>query len=204
VEIKLQHAIWVSPKASQKLKFLGPVFKRLVSIHEHFVQVCGDDYWPYWYGERPQIGFLATAVWLEKGVALEEHSVKRLKERKFKRGRNDLYINIDKALFECEAKRVSLNLGGNTKAGAAKVSKALDWAIDDVKHLDGKKGLALCFVTLQILRKKSSDMEPKLRRLMDLVRKKSDALVWIGVHDVNKLPGENWLYPGLLLAIAEK
>ena len=179
-----------------------------MSIHRRFIQVCGDDPWPYWYGERPQVGLLAAAVWLENGVALEEHSVKKLKERKRKRGRNDLYLNIDKTLFECEAKRVPLNLGGNTKAGAAKVSKVLDWAIDDVKHLDGKKGLALCFVTLQILRKKSSDMEPKLRLLRDSVRKKSDALVWIGVDEANKLPGElsgeKWLFPGLLLAIVEK
>jgi hypothetical protein len=196
------------PESIPEAQILGPVLERLVSIHRRFIQVCGDDPWPYWYGERPQVGLLAAAVWLENGVALEEHSVKKLKERKRKRGRNDLYLNIDKTLFECEAKRVPLNLGGNTKAGAAKVSKVLDWAIDDVKHLDGKKGLALCFVTLQILRKKSSDMEPKLRLLRDSVRKKSDALVWIGVDEANKLPGElsgeKWLFPGLLLAIVEK
>jgi hypothetical protein len=136
--MEIKHEVWVSPKASHELKSLKPVLERLVKVHKRFIEVCGDDYWPYWYGERPQIGLLATAVWLKKGVALEEHSTKKRKERKLKRGRNDLYISIDKIQFECEAKRVRLNLGGNTKAGAAEVSKVLDWAIDDVKHLDGK------------------------------------------------------------------
>ena len=196
MEIKLQHEVWVSPKASQKLKSLKPVFDRLVLIHQRFIQVCGDDPWPYWYAERPHIGLLAAAVWGEGGVALEEHSVKKRKERKLKRGRNDLYINIDKTLFECEAKRVRLNLGGDTeaKALATKAFEGLKKAIRDLKNLQDRKGLALCFLTLEIRRSKFFKMEPKLRLLKKLVRKRSDALVWIGVDEVDKLPGEDLLY----------
>lgn len=54
----------------------------------------------WWYGERPQIGFLAIACWLNGWAALEEWGTKKQSSH----GRNDLWIGRGSIQMFIEAK----------------------------------------------------------------------------------------------------
>lgn len=201
----LETKIGFSKKASPRLKSLKPAFEELASVHQRFIDDCGVDYWPYWYTERPQIGFLAAAIWKCDGVALEEYSMFKKKQGQPKRCRGDLYLKINKTEFECEAKHFRVPLAGNSKALADKVSKGLESAVSEFKKSELGKGLALCFLTPQLRKLPLLPMQAKLRQLRELVCKnfRCDAWVWIGIPEGYKPEGEYCLYPGLLLIIRE-
>lgn len=46
---------------------------------------------PYWYNERVDVGFLASAIWRSGGVVLEEYSTRRVEGRKTFPGRADIW-----------------------------------------------------------------------------------------------------------------
>ncbi len=52
-----------------------------------------EDWWPFWYGERPLVGFLAASIWQSGGACIEEFSAyKTSKRRRTYPGRGDLYF----------------------------------------------------------------------------------------------------------------
>jgi len=92
----LKQKVWFSPKASKKLKSLNRIFKKLLSVHQDYID--GEDVeddCPYWFGERPHVGLLAAAVWLSGNTALEEYGIPKTKVRKRKQGRCDLWIGTN-------------------------------------------------------------------------------------------------------------
>jgi hypothetical protein len=207
----LEQEIWFSPKASKQLKSLRPIFKKLKSVHQAYIDGEDGTDCPYWFSERPQVGFLAAAIWQSGGTALEEYGTNKTKaiEPVTARGRCDLWIRTRKAGFECEAKQLWLNLGNLRTQTAELVQRVfvhkkdgLNSAIDDVARLKNKKGLALCFVTPVIRTKKFPVLEPYLHEWVKLVRNdpRWDALIWIE----QKPPlGRTTKHPGLLLIIKE-
>jgi len=206
MKIALQQTIWFSPKASRRLRSLKQIFKELRSVHEDYVdgeRNNGDC--PYWYGERPHTGLLAAAVWRQGGTALEEYGTRKTKELKSKSGRCDLYIRTKNTAFECEAKRLWLNLGKKADVSCQKVADRLNWAIRDVKHLQRRKGLALCFATPVIRESKLADLETRLCEWIKLLKSSSgwDAMVWIRIAKGQKPLGRKFKHVGLLLAIRE-
>src|SRR6266478_8051718 len=136
MKIVLEQQINFSPKASRRLKYLRPVFKKLMLVHQDYIDGEQGLDCPYWYSERPHVGFLAAAVWQSGGTALEEYGAEKIKERKSNRGRCDIYMRTkNKTAFECEAKRLWLNLGSKPEKSCKKVMKWLNWAGGDVKRL---------------------------------------------------------------------
>ncbi len=152
--MNLEQQILFSRKASKRLKSLKPVFRELRLVHQRYMDAGMNRDCPYWYSERPHTGLLAAAVWQKGGTALEEFEADKIRERKRRPGRCDLYIRINSTAFECEAKRLWLNLAG--KKLCQKVNDWLNWAVADVKKLQSRKGLALCFVTPVIHKSKVS------------------------------------------------
>lgn len=206
------------PNASKQLKSLRPVFKQLLLVHQDYIngEPPGDNGeldFPYWYGERAHIGFLAAAVWQYSGTALEEYRSNKTKERKSKLGRGDLHIRINKKIaFECEAKRLWLNLGGKPEIWKRNFDDELGGAEGNVKDLPSRKGLALCFLIPTIKESKVHTLlEKRLKDLKDELEQKLhereyDALVWIGIAKGQKTPigdDDKFAYPGVFLAIKE-
>jgi hypothetical protein len=120
---------------SKGLKFLKPVLGRLKELHQEYIDCVPGDV-PYWYGERPQIGLLAAAVWRSGGVALEEYCRKR--PGRPRKGRCDLFLSIAGIGCECEAKIVKR---------FDEIGPKLDRAEREVQQIlqPGDKGLALVF-----------------------------------------------------------
>jgi hypothetical protein len=87
------------------------------------------DWWPFWYGERPLIGFLTAAIWAKGGIAIEEFAAdKRARKRdsltKPRLGRGDLYFRIGRREGNVEFK---MHYVGITRArSAAQLRKLLD------------------------------------------------------------------------------
>ena len=203
--MELEQSIWFNPQtASRKLRSLKPVFERLKEVHQHFIEF-GDGDCPYWYPERSHTGLFATAVYECGGVALEEYSDYKMKERKRIKGRVDLWLKL-KTEFRCEAKCVRLNLGGDTRAMAAKASKGLTGAIRDLKNHPDPHGLALCFLTPHIHQSKLSTADTKLAEFKKVLAPESccDALIWIGFSKGEGIPSGKTRWHGMFLAVVEK
>ena len=207
---QIEQHIWFSPNASPELKLLEPVFNKLKSVHLDYIRGESGNDNLYGYKERPHIGLLAAAIWLSRGTALEEFGASK-KNCKNKQGRCDLWIRYNKAVFECEAKRIWLNLKKNTDDLRQKLDKKLTSTVKEVKRLEKGKGLALCFAIpgIQSKSKQCDSLDDRIGKLIESVKnpvKKKyhcDALIWIGFKTNNKPMGESHLLPGLLLAIRE-
>jgi hypothetical protein len=161
----------------------------------------------YWYGERPHVGLLAAAVWLSKGITLDEYGTNKNKRPHPKRGRCDLWIQKGKTDFECEAKHLWLRLGHvSVEKSLLKIETKTNNAVSDVI----KKGLALCFVTPAIHKENFSELKNSHRNLFQSLKERTkdnaswfDALIWIGFPEAHKNLNDAFHYPGLLLVIKE-
>jgi hypothetical protein len=208
---RLKQQIKFSLNASKELKSLLPIFKKLRSVHQAYIDGEDGEDCPYWFSERPQVGLLAAAVWRSGGTALEEYGAhkRRAKDVEITRGRCDLWIRTREAGFECEAKQLWLNMGNLRTKTPELVEKVFEHkkdglksAISDVKRLKRSKGLALCFVLPVIQTQKFHRLEPYLHKWVKLVKRESywDAFIWI---QQNPPLGRKTKHPGLLLIIKE-
>jgi hypothetical protein len=208
----LKQSIWFSSSASKQLRSLEPVFEELRSLHERYIKSplwVGDC--AYWYGERPDIGLLAAAVWRQHGgTALEEYAAKKPKGR----GRADLYFSLGKVSYGCEVKRRNLNLNRvkSAEASAKNISKTLKKEYGDAKKRQKtdckvKKVLGLCFITTTIDRTKLASLDERLSCRMKMLKRDPNcaAVVWIGFRKGEESPHNETTYsPGFFLAIREK
>jgi len=211
--VKLKLRVLFSPNASKELISLRPVFKQLSKVHEGYINAEPSTETSFWHPERSQTGLLASAVWRIRGkTALEECGCDRRKrsDRPKHRGRRDLYIGISEtAAFECEAKRLSVNLAKNVETSAKRIYEALHTAAKEAKSKgDTKDRLGLCFVAPRISKSRHDGIELDRQLFKRLEPTKShfqcDALVWI--HRSGPLPENktSWLYPSLLLAVKQE
>ncbi len=196
--------VYFSKSASKKLRSLEPAFKKLKDVHEGFIAAKKDD-WPYWYQERSQIGFLAAAIWLCGGTALEEYREEKEKGRGAKgKGRCDLWVKVNGAAFCCEAKWVKSHVTvRNSKTSVQKLSEKLKDTERDLRTY-AEEGLALCFVSPWIGDKCDRSA---LRNWIELLRNKANwqGLVWIGLRAEADFPPQlgTDIFYGLLLVVRE-
>jgi hypothetical protein len=165
---------WISPDVSMQLRPLKPVFEKLRSVHEYYIaSLRKNDDCGFWYRERPHIGFLAAAIWLAGGIALEEYGTHKTIKQKRKRGRADLYFKIANSSFYCEAKHLTLTLGKDTVALSRKVCAKLKKQPVDSGYCKLGYVLALCFVTVRV-----ADKPNKMRReLLTLINDLKESLI---------------------------
>ena len=79
--------------------------------------VPGD--WPFWYGERPLVGFLAGGIWSSGGVCMEEYQTDKkphIAEQPGESylGRGDLYFNAARHEGKIEFKMHNIALAAPT------------------------------------------------------------------------------------------
>jgi len=203
-----EQLIYFRKNAPKKIKSLKPVFKNLGLVHQKYIKGevgKGDDH-PYHYTERPHVGLFAAAVWLSGGTALEEYKTQKTKDNKY--GRCDLGFRVGNVGFECEAKRLWLKLGYNSKDLASEIyhheRDGLKKAIQNVNELQSENGLALCFVIPGIRKLEFDDLDKILHGLIESIKQKKshwDALVWIGSKNWQKPKDKDFSFPGLLLVV---
>jgi len=208
VPTKPRLKIWISPKASPELKKFKPALRKLGDVHEDYMQADGWQDYSFWYGERTHIGFLAAAVWLTRGTALEEYGTK--KSRGKKHGRCDLFVRTKRGDpgFECESKRAWIDLAKRTETCLRELERTLDLAFDDVTRVYSGKGLGLCFAAIenskvlpeQVLQKRLDALISEIER-----KRMCDALVWIPKPSIRSMTVRKFKRQvGLLLTIREK
>jgi hypothetical protein len=132
-----------------KLRPWVDVFVHWRDMLEAYSHAAGDQGWTW--NERPQVGFLAAAVWRAGGVALTEYGVTKqaLADRRRRcSGRGDLWAQVGGASHLIEAKHKKLRI--DTPRTRETLSNLLDNAgWDAVRNLDEVDyRTAVCFVPL--------------------------------------------------------
>jgi hypothetical protein len=136
---------------NERLRSLRPILNGWVRLQKDYIHKVKNDL-PWWYLERPQIGFLAGAVWRAKGIALEEWATKKGEKRhKTKNGRNDLWLQHEGREWYIEAKYIRCELRKGDSNCAQKIKKHLDSAKVDVLkvHSPELQQLAVVFAAAQ-------------------------------------------------------
>jgi hypothetical protein len=128
---------------------LNEIFTKLINKWDQtlrkYEQVMKEDDLPYVYGERPNLGILATSATKLGFITLEEYET----QRKGKYGRADLWmynkiLNIDVSI---EAKFVILSWKSNILAKT--INRKLDLAVDEVSNVDEDARYSLGIVFLR-------------------------------------------------------
>jgi hypothetical protein len=148
--------ILFSRNASPELRAFRFVFEKLAAIHEEYME-REEEYKdiPYWYLERPHVGFLSAAVWRCGGTTLEEYETERRRHGKKIYGRCDLFMRLsDKVFFACEAKYLWLSIAENVRTDCAKISREIVKARDQCNRMHLKRSIAMCFVSPHLRQKK--------------------------------------------------
>lgn len=178
-------------------------------------RASGEHDLPYWYGERPLTGLLASAAWkLRAGHALEEFATIRGPVRRAGAGRIDAYIVLNKVWYQIEAKMAwpADSSAKATQRATSRVSHALSQAADQLNDVDktyyGNWGLAVCYVVPGIVWPKHSPKPPGVLLLRDLARRYAKRRIgiaalytppsWANLVDEGKRKARR-NYPGVLL-----
>jgi len=130
---------------SPSLKALSDVIAEWNELIMKYVEEFPDDP-PLWSTERANVGILAAAAWKAGGLSLEEYDAEKLKGKKRKKRRVDLFIRTaNKREFVCEAKQALIRIDPKTKVGD--VHKEIDaWlseAVTDVRRIEGEEACRL-------------------------------------------------------------
>lgn len=88
----------------------------------------------HWHNERTNIGALSAAVWLNKGVSLEEYSSSKTTDQTH--GRVDLYLHLGDFKAVCEAKMYSISISKQAKLQTAidRINESMDAAKNDCEN----------------------------------------------------------------------
>ncbi len=84
------------------------VFLRWRDVQHRYLDQVGEP--PWWYSERPQIGFFATAIHLGGGTALQEYSSRQIRGNTSAAARIDLCATIHSRNYLVEAKSIFPNI----------------------------------------------------------------------------------------------
>ncbi|MCK6514471.1 hypothetical protein L6R46_05385 [Myxococcota bacterium] len=125
------------------------VFVSWRDVLEAYSRVAGEEGWRY--DERPQLGFLSTAIWNVKGVTLAEYPVTKqgfYDRRKRYPGRGDLRAHLGDTTYAIEAKHRVVRIG--TPSTAQTLYGLLDTAgWDSLRNReDVHYRAAVCFAPL--------------------------------------------------------
>jgi len=155
---------------------------------------------------------LAAAAWKCGGVALEEYSTKKTKQKKHRTGRCDLFFAFRKKHFACEVKQIFPRLKAGQTNNIYKMKEQFDSACDDARNLFPEEGrrLGICFVTPRFSRSQIEHIDDCLKDYLDCFlqnREKLDfdAIAWFFPKEGGKMewPANSKTYPGVIVLIRE-
>ena len=170
-------------------------------------------YWDchWWHIERAILSSFAAAVWLNDGIALEEYS----EEKKIKNqnrtytGRCDLYFEIGKQGFVCEAKKITCGIGGKSKKSNTidLVKRGLKEACNDARDLldDSGRRLGMCFVVPRLPKAQIKNKDKPIIEFQEIIKEKIDysSIAMVFPQKTEDLNTERYHYPGVVLLIKE-
>jgi hypothetical protein len=164
----------------------------LLSWQEALRRYCAAFKWnecPWWYSERPGVSTLSGAVWLMKGIVLEEFKVQKDREDgAVNYGRCDLYFGLPSAgsysHFDAECKHCSVKLHESFDVGLERLNACLKDARKDAKKLPqngGSTRLGIVFVTFCTRKNHEYNSREELRKWtngLKNTRLKCSAAAW--------------------------
>lgn len=134
-----RYDFWTSSlRAAKNLK---AVFTQWADLNDRYARVSGGDF-SYWHNERPNVGFLSTAVWncYGKSYSLEEYVCPRKRGRKNRKpGRVDLYFSYRGYYYVCEFKFAWLRTRNAMTAFYARVPKYIERAEEQLSKIVSKE-----------------------------------------------------------------
>lgn len=185
---------------------LSKVLENLALVHDRYVSAEENDC-TFWYKERPQIGWLASAVWLSGGVALEEFGTTKSKGK----GRCDLYFRLNSLGYECEGKYLWMNYGEGADKCCKKFCEMMRAAIENVQSSKNSDvaHLAVNFGTVAIPRGKPESTEAPFdlaKIITEAMKKDYDEFTVQAISLEGKLlfgSDGQFCYPGLVIAMVK-
>ena len=202
-----------------KIKSLYSVLYEWNEVLHIYLKKSGYEDCHWWHIERAILSSFAAAVWLNDGIALEEYSEeKKIKNQNKKRkqdrtftGRCDLYFEIGKQRFACEAKKITCGIGGksNPSKTIELVKRGLKKACKDVKKIPKDEGrrLGMCFVVPRLPKSEIENKDKPIIEFQNIIKEKinysSIAMVFPQRKQTRKLNTEKYHYPGVILLIKE-
>ncbi len=123
-----------------RMKNLHPVLKRWTVLMARTATEWAPDDCAWWYNERPAVGLLAAACWLENGMALEEYGEKKIIDGKPYMGRFDLFLSRNRVEYQIEAKHLWQDLGVPLAKLKSGLLATLSSAVTDVAKIPKGEG----------------------------------------------------------------
>ncbi len=194
---------------------LRPVLQRWIELNNDLAErwyMQGDA--PWWYNERAVLGLFSSAIWLEKGVSLEEYSDSKravsprghFSGESFT-GRADLYFETSSdSCYRAEAKHCWIR-ATTMKDQKPKLREHLDRVTKDIRQAqreDNTRRIVIVFVTPSVSFKRTAHLKRHVKWIIAQVKSLNpDAIAWtfpkIGKYG-------NWTeytYPGIVILIKE-
>lgn len=169
-------------------------------------------YVPWWYNERALLSFFAASVWRADSVAFEEFSAEKRHPKETKigspyTGRQDLYIEIGRHKFMCEAK---ICWSGMTLANMQPhmhIDEMLNKACSDVRKaraFDGERRLGIAFARPYIRAAKREFMDERINTwLREIRRVEYSCCAWVFPLKARGVTGGRDLLPGVAVFVRE-
>lgn len=162
---------WPDDKIESSFKPLEPVLKKWHAVLSDYSKRSKGDQ-PWWYRERPQIGFLAAAAWSADGVALEEWGMKKGPQKCQSEGRNDLWLCYDGNEWFLEAKHVWCEIQKGDRNCRKLLENALSAAKSSADKVQTGPSVAAVFASLfwKPLRGRESEFASNLEQFTKTVK----------------------------------
>ena len=165
--------------------------ERLVQYHRVVKRQHDTDDWPFWYGERPLIGFFSAGLWHPGSACMEEYQADKKAEHvaEFSKprkstylGRGDLYFSIGGRAANVEFKRHDIGISQTDHFEASLKAKVREGRTDAKRaHQAGIDDYFGMFLRPYIgSNRDARTYEPKLRMLLKSITKtiEPDGLSW--------------------------
>ena len=123
----------------------------------------------------------------------------------------DLYFEIGKQGFACEAKKITCGIGGRSKKSNTidLVKRGLKEACNDARDLldDSGRRLGMCFVVPRLPKAQIKNKDKPIIEFQEIIKKKinysSIAMVFPKPIQTQNLNSEKYHYAGIVLLIKE-
>jgi len=193
-----------------KIKSLHSVLKVWNKVLHIYLKKSGYEDCHWWHIERAILSSFSAAVWLNDDIALEEYS----EEKKIKNqnrtytGRCDLYFEIGKQGFVCEAKKITCGIGGKSKKSNTidLVKRGLKEACNDARMLDDSgRRLGMCFAVPRLPKAEIKNKDKPIIEFQEIIKEKIDysSIAMVFPQKTEDLNTERYHYPGVVLLIKE-